>query len=45
VLGRSHRREPARPSRHPRLGHFEGSRPNEIWISDVLVGPFVHNLE
>ena len=23
------------------LGRFEASRPNEIWIGDVLVGPFV----
>ena len=27
---------------HPRtFGRFEASRPNEIWIGDVLVGPFV----
>ena len=23
------------------FGRFEASRPNELWIGDVLVGPFV----
>jgi putative transposase len=28
-------------AQHRTFGRFEASRPNEIWIGDVLVGPFV----
>jgi putative transposase len=32
---------PRWPASHAPFGRFEASRPNELWIGDVLVGPFV----